>query len=177
MNEKIDISNIDLILKYITSNLEEIESIRKLDGITLEIIYKESIDKKRINNLKALCKKIKLQPVSIELNSEKDTNLALQFPEYESTFSKEELDKLYIESFKWSIDSLYANDLNGKVNDEVVRKSRDLFINQCLTRYYRSYKNPYKCKFEDFINDQNLIHDLRLLYFNFSEPYLIERKK
>ena len=166
MSEKIDISNIDLIVKYLNSNLKGIQNLVKLDGITLEITYIEPISKKQTDELKSICKKIKLQPISIEQNKEYNTKLALQFPEYESQFNEEELKDLYMKNFKWSIDTLYANDINHEVTDEVVRNSRDLVINQCITLYYRSFINPYKHNIDEYLNDENLKHNLILHFFH-----------
>lgn len=172
-----ELTNIDLIAKRFKKELDAIKEIVKLDGITLEVEVKPKSDMSVVfDKIRALCSDLKLNPISIEENKEKEKTFALQFPEYENKFSEEELEKLYISYFRFLLDSLMKNDHDHKVTALVIRKTRDIAIEQCISIYFRSYANQYKQKIEDLYQDQELKHRMQELYAKFAEEYIIEKE-
>lgn len=173
--KKEELTNIDLIGKKIKKNIDSIKEVVKLDGITLEIEIKPKSDiATTYDKIREFCTENKLNPISIEENKEREKVFDLQFPEYINQFTDEEKEKLYIVNFKFLIDSLIKNDHNDKVDANLLRKTRDIAIERCLTIYYRSYANQYKEKIEDLLNNQELKHKMQELYFKFIEEYIIE---
>lgn len=172
-----NLNNIDLIVKKLKSELKEIKSAIKLDGITIECELKPKSDMKlAYDNMRDLCTKLNLNPISLELNKERDNTFIVQFPEYNNEFTEEEKDKLYKNNFKFLIDSLYMNDPDKKVTKEVVIKSRDIAIRQSLSIFYRSYANQYKEHLVDWYADEVLMKRMKDLYREFLTEYYIDHE-
>lgn len=160
--------NIDSISKKIKKEVENIKKIIKIDGITLEIeASNKKVKDKVIEDLKIKCKELKLNPINIEENNEEENKLALQFPELENIFTEEEQEKLYEDNFKWLIANLKANDPNHKVTKEVILKSRDVIIRESINIYFRSFINPYKHNISEFIDNEDYIKNLQVLFNNY----------
>lgn len=174
--KEVELTNIDLIVKALKSEIKELKSTIKLDGITIECELKPKSDMKvAYDNIRDFCSKKNLNPISFENNKEREDTFIVQLPEYESKFSDEEKEKLYKQNFKFLVDSLYRNDHDNKVTEDVVRKSRDMAIEQSLNIYFRSYANQYKVKISDWLNDQQLKYRMQELYQEFVNEYYLEK--
>ena len=172
-----ELTNIDLITKKILSEMKSIKSAVKLDGITIECEIKPKSDMKVVyDDIRDLCSRLKLNPISLELNKTRDNTFIIQFPDYENKFSEEEKYKLYKDYFKFLVDSLYRNDHDKKVTREVVEKSRDLAIEQSLNIYFRSYANQYKETLQDISNDPKLKYKMQTLYQEFLNEYYLDKE-
>lgn len=173
--KKEELTNIDLIAKRVKKEIDSIKELVKLDGITLEITLKPKCDTATVyDKIRKFCEDFNLNPISLEENKNKEKTFALQFPEFTNNFTDEEKEKLYLTNFKFLIDSLIRNDYNHKVTTNVLRKSRDIVIEQCFSIYFRSYANQYKEKIEDLINNQELKYKMQNLYTEFINEYIIE---
>lgn len=170
-----ELTNIDLVVKALKSEIKELKSTIKLDGITIECETKPKTDMKALyDNIRDFCTKNNLNPVSFEINKERENTFIVQLPEYENKFSEKEKEKLFKSNFKFLVDSLYKNDVNNKVTKEVVIKSRDMAIQQGLSIFYRSYANQYKEKIENWYNDEELINKMKDYYRDFLKEYYEE---
>ena len=171
-----ELTNIDLIVKKLKTEMKELKSTVKLDGITIECETKPKTDMKALyDNIRNFCTKNNLNPISFETNKERENTFIVQLPEYESKFTDDEKEKLFKNNFKFLVDSLYRNDHDNKVTEDVVRKSRDMAIQQCLSIYFRSYANQYKVRIEDWLNDQELKYKMQVLYQDFVNDYYLNR--
>lgn len=175
--KEVELTNIDLIVKKLKSEIKDLKSTIKLDGITIECETKAKPDMKLIyDNIRKFCTDNNLNPISFETNKDRVNTFIVQFPEYENKFTEEEKDKLYKDNFKFLIDSLYRNDPNKTVTKEVVIKSRDLVIRQCLSIFFRAYANQYKEFVTNWYQDEDLMRRLKDLYREFLVEYYEDKE-
>ena len=87
---------LDLIQKELKNKCKKIIKFQKYDGISLECYVAEdtNIDD-GISEIKKVCKSLKLNPINIEINKDKNNLFLLQFPEFVHEYTTEELEALY----------------------------------------------------------------------------------
>lgn len=161
-----DLRIIELIIKELKNNCKYILKFQKYDGISIEcyVAEQDNIDL-GIKEVKNICKKLKLNPIDIECNKEKTNLFLLQFPELLPKYTDKELQLLYEDNYKRLISDLKSNDINNKVDLNLIIKNKNIFIKQAMISFYNINTNRYKGTLQGFLNNKEL-WDKAEVYFN-----------
>lgn len=152
---KNSLTNVDGIIKELKKKAKYLTSIEKLDGITIECsVAKTKKAEDKIEDVKAICKTLVPYQAAIELNEKFDNVFIIQFPELVPEYTDEEINKMYMDSFKWLVDNFKTNDAASNYTPELFMRQKDKFVKHAILIYYRSNTNQYRCKPEDLLNDK-----------------------
>ena len=161
------ITNVEAIIKKL-NKVKGVESFRKIDGITIECICKNTKDMNSIiDEVKSICKDLKLPQLLIEKNKIANDKLAIQFPELDVKYSDEEFNKLITDAFAWLVDNMKQNDTNNSINRQVMIDNIGMITKLTTDIYYKSNVNKYKVKIEDLLNDKDFRETLNKMFMNY----------
>lgn len=173
---KIDSRNVESIIKGIKDKLSYVETANKYDGITIEFkLYDETKSVEAKNQVEMVCKEYKLIPYSIEQHKLDNKKFIVQFPEMVPEYTNDEIEKMYIDSFKWLLADVVGN--KSDVTKEYIIKNIDKFINMAIKIYIRSNANQYKEDTKTKLNDIEYRKNLKALFLNCLEDYWNNRGK
>lgn len=147
--------NIEDIIDALTGVETNIKSFTKRDAITITCEVKDGYNvNDEITNIKNHCKTLKFPSTLTEVNKDDEKEFILQFPDLEPYYSDELIRDIYIYNTNKVLDVSFHNDYKVKLNNEVVRQNKQAFISQIMFTYYRNYVNRYKCRLEDYRNNE-----------------------
>ena len=151
------LNNIDKIIKELSNKDGHIKEIKKLDGITFEVIIKEKANRDNvIKTVEDLCKDLKLPSTTIEKQAEDETRFAVQFPDLDPKYTKDEMAKLINHNIKWCIDNINTNNIHGELTKEDLKYNSNIIVKQVIVTYYNSNVNRYKVTLKDTLNSLEL---------------------
>lgn len=165
---KKDLLTIEDIMVALKKKAKYIANIEKVDGITMECSLAESKKAEdRLDEVKELCKELKNTPVAIELNEAKENVFLVQFPEMIPEYTDEQIEKMFIDTFKWLIDNFLTNSKNINFTKEQFALEKNMFVKHAIIIYYRSNVNQYKQKPEDYLNNLDFRNKIDNIYLDY----------
>lgn len=168
-NEK-KLCNIESIIKEMKKSIKVLVKLEKLDGITMECSVPQGMKAKEgIKEAKAICKKLKLGPLAVEENPDKENVFALQFPELDVEYTEKQIEKMYKANYKWLLEGLLSRDKDHKVTRELLLEFKDVFNKQAIMIYCKSNINPYKTDTSKYLNNIEYRKSLDKIYYDFIE--------
>lgn len=167
-NEKLRM--LDLIQKELKNKCKKIIKFQKYDGISLEcyVAQDTNIDD-GISEIKKVCKSLKLNPINIEINKDKNNLFLLQFPEFVPEYTTKELEALYKDSYDRLIKDLKNNDVEHKVTKDLIIRNKSVFIKQAIISFYNSNTNKYKGTLKTYLQDEDIWKKAETFFDNYIE--------
>lgn len=170
-------NNIDTILLEIQNLAKKVIKFDKMDGITIVCYVPDGEScKEGIKEIKTICKKLSLKPIAIEENKEMTNVFILQLPELNPIYSDEELTSIFKYDFQWIFDNI-RNNTDETIKKDIALRDKDVFVRQAIRRYTRSNINPYREKYEDYINNYDFRNKVNKLYEIFVDEYFYKLSK
>ena len=146
--------NIEEIINAIRPLSKQVAEFRKLDGITIECGKGPTVEvDTAINEIKALCNKLKLLPVSIEKRKDDPMLFTVQFPELVPKYTDEQIENMYKDTFNFLFSNIKMKDPTALTKSKLIENMSRL-TKHAITTYYRSNVNQYKESVEDYYNDK-----------------------
>lgn len=149
---EINLKNIEGIIDAVKPMSKQVKEFRKFDGISMECTKLGSIDS-AINEMKALCTKLKLVPFATEARKD-DSNLFLvQFPDLIPEYSEDEVTKMYKDTFMFLFNNIKIKDPTAATKTKLI-EGMDSLVKHAIKTYCRSNINQYKESFETYYNNK-----------------------
>lgn len=167
-------NNIEDIIININKKVKSVESIRKWDGISLEITAKKSSRYNQedfTNKLDKLFHDMELLPYQIELNPNTDNTFLVQFPDFTPVYTEEQIHKMYNDLFEFLLKSYTSHSGVDKSTTHLL-KAQEQIVRLAIKSFYASNTNRYRVKEIDMLNDVELRLKLNKFFkdavYNFS---------
>ena len=165
--------NVEEIIRELKQSTKYIKDYHKFDGITIECTATSMKDRdKAIKEIKAVCKDLKLFPVSVEKKSTSDVLFAVQFPELEPEYNDEELKYMYEANFKFLFDNLKSFD-KSRFTRTILIENMNSLVKNAIRTYCKSNINKYKDNEDNYFNDVEYRAKLNGWYLAYLERYLM----
>lgn len=147
MEELVNIENIIDALKPLT---KQVKSFRKFDGITMECTKNEgtTVDK-AINEMTALCTKLKLMPIATEVRKGDPDLFAVQFTELMPKYTNEQVVAMYKDTFMFLFNNIKMKDPASATKPMLI-ENMDSLVKHAIMIYCRSNINQYKENFDTY---------------------------
>ena len=171
--ENVRLDNVDVIIKAISPELKLVKAIVKYDGITIEFTSKDENYLDAMEEVKVVCKKFGLKCDDMEHNEEQIEKFILQFPNLVPHYTDEEIDKMYIDAYKWLLDDTFNNE--PSVTKQDVLNNKDNYVRQAITIYYRFNVNKYRETIDDYLGNKEYREKWTVRFVEYLDEYLKNR--
>ena len=152
--------NVESIMDKLKQQKTNIETFRKIDGITMECVMKETVTEKQmdeqIKEIKSICKELKLPSCVTDKHKFQENIFALQFPDLEPNYTEKEMETMIKADLKYTLDVSFYNDIRNKLTMTDFYNRKDKLVTDLLTTYYRFCINQYKHTEKEIITNKEL---------------------
>lgn len=170
----IEVRNMEGIIELLKPHSKQVNKFRKFDGITIECTVLNAADRDNgIKEIKAICKKLKLAPVSVEKKASSEVAFGVQFPELTPIYTEEEIRKMYEANYKFLFDNLKSAD-KTKFTRAILLDNMTRLVRNSIMTYCKSNINLYKDKPENYYNNVEYRAKLNSWFVEYLEKYLSE---
>lgn len=149
-----DLVNIESIIDAIRPLSKQVKSFRKFDGITMECAKNETVTiDNAINEITALCTKLKVIPVATEKRKDDPNLFAVQFPELMPKYTDEQVEAMYKDTFMFLFNNVKMKDPESATKSKLI-ENIDSFVKHAIMTYCRSNINQYKESFDTYYTNK-----------------------
>ena len=166
-NEELLLTNMESIIKvFENSDITTVSNFDKFDGITIECTLKgRSTFNKAKEQLTEVCTNLQLLPLNFEQRKDDNKKFIIQFPELNVVYTKLQIEALYKSNFKFLFNNAILTNPTIKITKELLYKSKDIYVRQCIQAYVRSNINPYKENPQDYLDNIEYRREIDILFY------------
>ena len=166
--------NIESIIEAVLPMSKQVKDVRKFDGISMECTKLSTASlENAINEIKAICNKLKLLPVATEKRKDDAELFLVQFPELLPKYSDEEVAKMYTDTFIFLFNNIKMKDPSAATKSKLIEGMESL-VKHAIKTYCRSNINQYKESFEDYYNDKKYRTKINVIFLDSVDTFITE---
>ena len=149
-----ELVNVESIIDAMRPLTKQVKNFRKFDGITIECTKNDtaSIDS-AINEIVAICNKLKLLPNATEKRKDDPNLFAVQFTELLPKYTEEQIEAMYNDTFMFLFNNVKMKDPESATKTKLI-ENIDSFVKHAIMIYCRSNINQYKENFDTYYNNK-----------------------
>lgn len=166
------LTNIENIISELRKRLTKVNTFNGIDGITVECIINDKANREEVmEEVKQICKELKLTSPLTEAHKDKELAFALQFPDLDVQYTDSEFKQLVEDTLKFILDNMCWNNQKAMLTKDVIIHNKGLFIKQVIGIYYNSHSNKYKENIKDLLNNQELRQKIESIFDEYIKTY------